>query len=216
MIKQKILIKDELPHYARKTTDLYFEYHFGEGEVCSISDRGGYDIANHQQKSGKNFSMEGQNPQVIEVAEISFGVERLMLAILESSYHQEDKKEDSKEIKSTRQVLKIFPLLAPYFLAVFPLSKQLNEKSYQVYLDLLPQAFFTVTYEKTGNIGKRYHRQDAIGTYYCLTVDFQTLKDNTATIRQRDSREQRRVDLTNLANLLNQEYHNYYREFLEK
>ncbi|CAG8839043.1 36295_t:CDS:2, partial [Racocetra persica] len=116
-------------------------------------------------------STEGVIPNVIEV---SFGVERLMLAILEDACCEE-----TVDSGLTRTVLKLHPLLAPYFVAVIPLSKQLQEKAYQIYQELLTETNFTTTYEEASSIGKAYRRQDAIGTYYCLTIDFQTLQDDT-------------------------------------
>ncbi|CAI2194089.1 5481_t:CDS:2, partial [Funneliformis geosporum] len=181
--KEEIDLKnEELPHYAKKTQDLYFQYHFGWGEVCSNSHRGNYDLSQHSQHSGKDFRINGIIPEVVES---SFGVERLMLAILEDSYQKETIKNSQGE-ESEREVLKLSPLLAPYFVAVIPLEKSLREKSHQLYCELLKNPLFSVAYEETGNIGNRYRRQDAIGTYYCLTLDKQTLQDHTVTLRHRD------------------------------
>ncbi|CAI2177562.1 2442_t:CDS:10 [Funneliformis geosporum] len=171
------LKNEELPHYAKKTQDLYFQYHFGWGELCSNSHRGNYDLSQHRQHSGKDFRINGIIPEVVES---SFGVERLMLAILEDSYQKETIKNAQGE-ESEREVLKLSPLLAPYLVAVIPLEKSLREKSHQLYCELLKNPLFSVAYEETGNIGNRYRRQDAIGTYYCLTLDKQTLQDNTNT-----------------------------------
>ncbi|CAI2192466.1 18739_t:CDS:2, partial [Funneliformis geosporum] len=185
-IKQVSLTPDELPHYAKKTTDLYFQYHFGWGELCSISDRSDYDLKNHSQKSGVRLETEGIIPPVIEV---SFGVERLLLAVLEDAY-QAEMVENSPASK--REVLKIHPLLAPYLVAVIPLSKQLQAQAQQIYQELLTETNFTTTYEESSSIGKSYRRQDAIGTYYCLTVDFQTLQDDTPSPQQlQQNREQK-------------------------
>ncbi|CAI2181524.1 20004_t:CDS:10 [Funneliformis geosporum] len=173
------LKNEELPHYAKKTQDLYFQYHFGWGELCSNSHRGNYDLSQHRQHSGKDFRINGIIPEVVES---SFGVERLMLAILEDSYQKETIKNAQGE-ESEREVLKLSPLLAPYLVAVIPLEKSLREKSHQLYCELLKNPLFSVAYEETGNIGNRYRRQDAIGTYYCLTLDKQTLQDNTVTLR---------------------------------
>src|SRR4051794_41411539 len=118
-----------------------------------------------------------------------------MLAVLEDSYQKEIIK-NSRDEKSEREVLKLPPLLVPYFVAVIPVEKSLREKSYQLYCELLKNPFFSVAYEETGNIGNRYRRQDAIGTYYCLTVDNLTVNDksnpdyNTVTLRHRDSMKQ--------------------------
>ena len=139
--------QDELPHYAKKTTDLCFKYHFGWGELCSISDRGDYDLKNHSEKSGEKLEVKGITPCVVEV---SFGVERLMLALLEDSYQQEIV-ENSKGETTEREVLKLHPLLAPYFVAVIPWNKQtqLREKACQIYQELLNEISFTTTYEES-------------------------------------------------------------------
>ncbi|RHZ37302.1 glycine--tRNA ligase [endosymbiont GvMRE of Glomus versiforme] len=210
--QKKALDQEELPHYAKKTTDLYFQYHFGPGELCSISDRGDYDLKNHSEKSGEKLKVEGITPHVIEV---SFGVERLMLAILEDAY-QEETIENSKGEKK-REVLKLYPLLAPYFVAVIPWKKSLREKAKQIYQKLLTEINFSVIYEETDSIGKSYHYQDAIGTYYCLTVDDQTLNDETITVRERDSREQLRFSCQEqeLSQFLNQKYQECWKKLIK-
>lgn len=221
-IQKKELNSVELPHYAQKTTDFYFHYHFGWGEVCSNSQRGNYDLFQHSQLSGQTLNVNNIIPEVIEV---SFGVERLMLAILEDAYQLEKIKNAYNE-DSERKVLKIAPILAPYFVAVIPLEKSLREKSYQLYCELLKNATFSVAYEETGNIGNRYRRQDAIGTYYCLTVDKLTVNEylpngeinpdyNTATLRYRDTMEQekKRISVNNLKIYLNNQYKRFWQEF---
>jgi len=198
------LSKEELPHYSKKTQDLYFDYHFGWGELCSNSHRGNYDLSQHGQHSRKDFRVNGIIPEVVES---SFGVERLMLAVLEDAYQEEI----VTSSQLTREVLRLHPLLAPYFVAVIPLEKSLREKSCQLYRELLKNPFFSVAYEETGNIGNRYRRQDAIGTYYCLTLDKQTLQDNTITLRHRDSMKQEpeRISIDNVKNYLNSLYEKY-------
>ncbi|CAG8655215.1 6651_t:CDS:2, partial [Racocetra fulgida] len=181
------LTPDELPHYAKKTQDLYFDYHF------------------------EDLSIDGIIPEVVEV---SFGVERLMLAILEDAYHEEIV--DSGLKKTKRTFLKLHPLLAPYFAAIIPLSPRLKEFAYQLYLNLLPRVQFNLTYEQASSIGKSYRRQDAIGTYYCLTVDFQSRQGQDITLRHRNTpHEQIRINITSLAEHLNQEYLNCQQEFFQ-
>ncbi|CAH1755732.1 9160_t:CDS:10 [Entrophospora sp. SA101] len=171
------------------------------GELCSNSHRGNHDLTQHSQSSQKDFTINGLIPQVIEV---SFGVERLMLAVLEDSYQKETTKNSRGEDKE-REVLKLPPLLAPYFAVIIPLSKQEKKIAYQLYLDLLPVVPFNLGYEESPNIGKAYHRQDAIGTYYCLTVDDKTIPENIITLRHRDTREQIKLvaDINSLKNYLN-------------
>ncbi|MEG7979354.1 MAG: His/Gly/Thr/Pro-type tRNA ligase C-terminal domain-containing protein [Mollicutes bacterium UO1] len=214
------LTTEELPHYAKKTLDLYFVYHFGLGELCSNSHRGNYDLSQHSQHSQKDFRINGIIPEVIEV---SFGVERLMLAILEDAYQEEivnnrkEKKEQvaaAEKLTTIRKFLKIHPLLAPYFVAIIPLTKQEKKIAYQLYLDLLPFVHFNLAYEEVANIGKAYRRQDAIGTYYCLTIDDKTAQDNTITLRHRDTMKQIKLDtdINSLKNYLNNLYEKYWRE----
>ncbi|CAG8483158.1 23584_t:CDS:2 [Gigaspora margarita] len=158
-----------------------------ERELCSNSQRGNYDLLQHSKYSQKDLSVGGIIPEVVEV---SFGVERLMLAILEDSYSQE----------ATREILKLHPLLAPYFVAIIPLSQQLEEFAYQLYCNLLNQVQFNLIYGQANN---------AVGTYYCVTVDFQSQPEQKITLRHRNSREQTRVSIASLAEYLNQEYLNY-------
>src|SRR4051812_11900181 len=129
-----------------------------------------------------------------------------MLAILEDAYQKEEIM--VKGEKGEREVLKLSPLLAPYFVAVIPSESSLREKSYQLYCELMKNPLFSVAYEETGNIGNRYRRQDAIGTYYCLTLDKQTLQNDTVTLRHRNSMEQEpdRKSIANLKIYLNSLY----------
>lgn len=168
-------------------------------------------MSQHGQHSGKDFRVNGLIPEVVES---SFGVERLMLAVLEDAYREET----VASSQLTREVLRLHPLLAPYFVAVVPLEKSLREKSYQLYCELLKSPFFSVAYEETGNIGNRYRRQDAIGTYYCLTLDKQTQQDNTITLRHRDSMKQEptRINIDNVKNYLNSLYERHWQEFIAK
>ena len=202
LISKKIISQEELPHYALKTIDFQFKYKFGLGEVCSISDRGDYDLKNHSEKSSYFLGVketEKDKNEIPHIVEVSFGIERLMLAILESSYCDEI----VEKSKLKRKYLKINPLISPFFSSVMPLSKQLNQKSYDLYLNLIKTADFSISYEETGNIGNRYRRQDAIGTFFCITVDFETAKDNKVTIRERDSMEQKRVPIDKIKSHLN-------------
>jgi glycyl-tRNA synthetase len=233
-IKQVELTKEELPHYAKKTQDLYFQYHFGWGELCSNSHRGNYDLSQHSQHSKKTGNKFWKsfwvNDTIPEVVESSFGVERLMLAILEDAYQKEEI--IVKGEKREREVLKLSPLLAPYFVAVIPSESSLREKSYQLYCELMKNHLFSVAYEETGNIGNRYRRQDAIGTYYCLTVDALTISEhlpdgqpnphyNTVTLRHRNSmkKEKDRISMAVLKDLkiyLNSLYETHWQEFTAK
>jgi glycyl-tRNA synthetase len=192
-----------LPHYAKKTLDLYFNYHFGWGELCSNSHRGDYDLSQHSKFSQRKLSLDGIIPEVIE---ISFGVERQMLAILEDAY----KEEITEKSVQPREILKLCPLLSPYFAVIIPLNKKkFHTATYQLYCELLKEVDFNLTYEATDKIGDSYRRQDAIGTYYCLTFDFDSEKDQAVTIRQRDTRKQERMPILSVVEYLNQEYRKY-------
>jgi glycyl-tRNA synthetase len=221
-IKQVPLTKEELPHYAKKTLDLYFKYNFGWGEVCSNSHRGNFDLNQHSQHSKHFLGIKENNKEIIpQVIEVSFGIERLMLAILEDSHYEET----VKNSPLTRNLLRLHPLLAPYFVAIIPLSKQVREVAYQIYLDLLKTAPFNLTWEESSSIGKSYRRQDAIGTYYCITVDTLTITEhwdkkpnpdyNTVTLRHRNTmkQEEKRIKITDLKNYLNNLYEKYWKEF---
>ncbi len=179
--------KEELSFYSNATTDIEYKFPFGWGELWGIASRTNYDLSQHQKTSG--VSMEYLDPETNEkyipyVIEPSVGVERLVLMILCNSYEKE-----LLENGDTREVMKFHPFLAPYKVAVLPLVKKYHkEKASEVY-----KAFsknFMTTYDETGSIGKRYRRQDVIGTPFCITVDEETITNGTVTIRDRDTMEQ--------------------------
>lgn len=182
----------ELSHYSNKTVDILYNFPWGFDELWGIASRTDFDLKAHQTHSKE--SLEYLDPEtnaryVPYVVEPSLGVERLLLSILNEGI-TEDTLEDGK----TREVLKIHPYLAPYKVAVLPLIKNKHQdKSLEIY-DVLSK-HFSVVYDETQNIRKRYRRQDQIGTPYCLTVDEQTLIDNTVTIRERDSMNQIRLQI---------------------
>ncbi len=179
--------KEELSFYSNATTDIEYKFPFGWGELWGIASRTNYDLSQHQKTSG--VSMEYLDPETNEkyipyVIEPSVGVERLVLMILCNSYEKE-----LLENGDTREVMKFHPFLAPYKVAVLPLVKKYHkEKASEIY-----KAFsknFMTTYDETGSIGKRYRRQDVIGTPFCITVDEETITNGTVTIRDRDTMEQ--------------------------
>ena len=186
--------KAELSHYSKATTDFEFLFPFGWGELWGIADRTDYDLKCHQKVSGQ--SMEYTDPVTNEkyipyVVEPSLGVDRVVLAFLCNAY-EEEKISDT----DTRTVLHLHPALAPYKVAVLPLQKNLSEKADEVYSQL--RKSFPCTYDLSGSIGKRYRRQDEIGTPYCVTIDFDTLENDTVTIRERDSMEQIRLPISQI------------------
>lgn len=209
-IRIKEISEEELPHYSKKTTDFQFDYHFGWGEICSISYRGDFDLKQHEINS-KIFLGILENGEKItpHVVEVSFGIERIMLAILENSYIEETK-ENSK-----REFLNLNPVFSPYFVIVIPLNKKIREFSYEIYLNLLKSSKFNLSFEEASNIGKIYKKQDSIGTYYCLTVDFESLKDEKVTIRNRNNKKQSRIEKNKVADFLNEKYEKYQKLFFE-
>lgn len=185
---------EELAFYSRGTSDIEYTFPFGWGELWGIADRTDYDLMRHQEHSGEDMSYFDQvsgERYVPYCIEPSLGADRVTLAFLCEAYDEEE-----LEGGDMRTVLRFSPKLAPVKLAVLPLSKKLNEKAEEVFS--LLSAHYAAQYDDTGSIGKRYRRQDEIGTPYCVTVDFDTLEDGTVTIRHRDSMKQERMPITEL------------------
>ena len=185
--------KEELSHYSKATTDIEFLFPFGWGELWGVANRTNFDLTQHQKFSGKSleyFDAETNEKYIPFVIEPSVGLDRLFFAILCDSYFEEQLDNDS------RIVLKLNPKIAPFKVAVLPLSKKLSDKALEIY-DTLSK-YYSVDFDESGSIGKRYRRQDEIGTPFVITVDFDTLEDNKVTIRFRDSMKQERIDLNSL------------------
>ena len=188
--------KEELVFYSKGTTDIEFKFPFGWGELWGIADRTNYDLSRHIEHSKQDLSYldpETNEKYIPYVIEPSLGCDRATLAFLCNSYEEEEIAEGD-----TRTVLHLHPALAPYKVAVLPLSKKLSEKATEVYEKLAKD--FMCDYDEAGSIGKRYRREDEIGTPYCVTIDFDTLEDNQVTIRDRDTMEQVRVSIDELNN----------------
>ena len=188
--------KEELSHYSNATTDIEFAFPFGWGELWGIADRTDFDLKSHMKVSKEDFSYtdaETGEKYVPYCIEPSLGADRVALAFLCNSYDEEKIDEND-----TRVVLHLHPALAPYKVAVLPLSKKLSEKAKEVYAKLSKK--FMCDYDEAGSIGKRYRREDEIGTPYCVTIDFDTLEDDTVTIRDRDTMEQIRLKIDEVAN----------------
>ncbi len=183
--------KEELVFYSKGTTDIEFAFPFGWGELWGIADRTDYDLKKHMEHSKQDMSYldpETNEKYVPYCIEPSLGCDRVALAFLCNSYEEQEIAEGD-----VRTVLHLHPALAPYKVAVLPLSKKLSEKAGEVYENLSKK--FMCDYDEAGSIGKRYRREDEIGTPYCVTIDFQTLEDNTVTIRDRDTMEQIRLKI---------------------
>ncbi len=187
--------KEELCFYSKATTDFEFKFPFGWGELWGIADRTDYDLSQHAKFSGKDMSYldpitnEKYIPYVIEP---SLGVERLMLAYLCNAYD-----EQTLENGETRVVMHFHPAISPYKVAILPLQKNMGDKAREIYQNL--SQHFMCDYDEAGSIGKRYRRQDEIGTPFCVTIDFDTLEDDTVTVRERDSMQQIRIKTSELA-----------------
>ena len=187
--------QEELAFYSNATTDIEYNFPWGFGELWGIASRTNYDLGRHQEHSKVN--LEYLDPDTNEkylpyVVEPSVGVERLFLVLLFNAYDVEE-----LENNDTREVLHLKPYLAPYKAAIFPLIKKRHaELSQEIYQKLAP--YFSLTYDESGSVGKRYRRQDAIGTPFCITVDDETLENGTVTVRDRDTMQQDVVKLEDL------------------
>ncbi len=183
--------QEELVFYSKATTDIEFRFPFGWGELWGIADRTDYDLKAHIKQSGKDlqyFNQATGERFVPYVIEPSLGADRVALAFLVNAYDEEPVGD-----KDVRTVLRLHPALAPYKAAILPLSKKLSEHASQIYADLCK--FFPVEYDEAGSIGKRYRRQDEIGTPFCITYDFDSETDGCVTIRDRDSMDQQRIPI---------------------
>ena len=193
---------DELCFYSKATTDFEFLFPFGWGELWGVADRTDYDLGQHQKHSGKDmtyFDQETGEHYIPYVIEPSLGADRVALAFLVDAYDEEVIDAEKNDV---RTVLHLHPALAPFKAAVLPLSKKLGDKAGEVYEEL--SKYFMVDYDETGSIGKRYRRQDEIGTPLCITIDFETVgdentpADNCVTVRDRDTMEQVRLPISEL------------------
>lgn len=185
---------EELSFYSKATTDVEFNFPFGWGELWGIADRTDYDLGRHQEHSGKSceyFDQEENTHYLPYVIEPSLGADRMALALLCDAYDEEVIDE-----KDTRVVLRLHPYLAPFKAAVLPLSKKLGEKAKEIQDSLLK--YFMIDYDDAGSIGKRYRRQDEIGTPICITYDFDSLEDGCVTVRDRDTMKQERIKIEDL------------------
>ncbi len=192
--------KDELCFYSKATTDFEFLFPFGWGELWGVADRTDYDLTQHSEHSGQPmdyFDPETNEKYIPYVIEPSLGADRVLLAFLCDAYDEEtDEKGD------TRTVLHFHPALAPFKAAVLPLSKKLAKQASEVYSELAGD--FMVDYDDAGSIGKRYRRQDEIGTPICITYDFESVEDNCVTVRDRDTMEQKRIPISELKNYISE------------
>ena len=191
---------EELCFYSKATTDFEFLFPFGWGELWGVADRTDYDLTNHQNVSGKDltyFDAETNERYLPYVIEPSLGVERTVLSVLCDAYDEEE-----LEGGDSRVVLRLHPALAPFKAAILPLSKKLADNAGEIYAEL--SKYFSVDYDDAGSIGKRYRREDEIGTPFCITYDFDSLEDKCVTVRERDSMEQVRIPIDTLVSYLSE------------
>ena len=188
---------EELCFYSKATTDLEFQFPFGWGELWGVADRTDYDLNQHIKTSGKSldyFDPETNERYVPYVIEPSLGVERLFLTVVCEAYDEENI--GTEEKPDVRTVMRFHPALAPFKACVLPLSKKLSEQAGELYAEL--SKHFLVDYDEAGSIGKRYRRQDEIGTPFCITYDFDSVEDGCVTVRDRDTMEQERIKIDEL------------------
>ena len=188
---------EELCFYSKATTDFEYLFPFGWGELWGVADRTDYDLTQHINTSGKSldyFDPETNERYIPYVIEPSLGVERLFLTVVTEAYDEENIGTEDKP--DVRTVMRFHPALAPFKACVLPLSKKLSEQASALFDDLTKD--FSVDYDEAGSIGKRYRRQDEIGTPFCITYDFDSLEDGCVTVRERDSMQQERVKIEDL------------------
>ena len=188
--------KEELSFYSKATTDFEYLFPFGWGELWGVADRTNYDLTQHQEHSGQDltyFDPETNEHYIPYVVEPSLGADRMMLALLVEAY---DEEVVDAEKNDTRVVMRCHPAIAPYKAAVLPLSKKLSAEASEIYAKLSKN--FMVDFDDAGSIGKRYRREDEIGTPFCITYDFDSKEDGCVTVRDRDSMEQVRIPIDSL------------------
>ncbi len=194
--------KEELSHYSNATTDFEFMFPFGWGELWGVADRTDFDLKAHQRESGENmeyFDQETGEKYIPYVIEPSLGADRVALAFLVDAYDEEVVDSEKNDV---RTVLRLHPALAPIKCAVLPLAKKLADGAEKIRSDLAKR--FMVDYDDAGSIGKRYRRQDEIGTPFCVTYDFESQEDGCATVRNRDSMLQERIKIAELGDYIAQ------------
>lgn len=200
-IRMKDHSQEALSHYSKATTDIEFLFPFGWGELWGIADRTNFDLTQHQNHSTKSleyFDAQTNESYLPYVIEPSLGADRVVLAFLCDAY---DEEVIDSQNNDTRIVLRLHPSLAPFKAAVLPLSKKLSNEALELYHKLSKD--FMIEFDESGSIGKRYRRQDEIGTPYCITFDFDSVNDNCVTIRDRDTMEQKRINISEVSSYIN-------------
>ena len=192
--------KDELSHYSKATTDIEFLFPFGWGELCGIANRTNFDLTQHQNQSGKSleyFDPDSNEKYIPYVIEPSIGVDRLFFSLICDAYDEE-----ILESGDTRVVMRLDKKISPFIACILPLSKSLSDKALEIFDSLSKK--FSIDFDVSGSIGKRYRRQDEIGTPFCITYDFDSENDSKVTIRFRDSMKQERIDISKIETFINE------------
>ncbi|HIS90588.1 MAG TPA: glycine--tRNA ligase [Candidatus Faecisoma merdavium] len=192
---------EKLAHYAKEACDIEYKFPFGWGEINGTHNRTNFDLSRHQEYSGQSqtyLDPDTNEKYIPYIIESTYGLDRTFLAVMFASYH-----EDTLEDGTTREVLSLSPFLAPYKVAVLPLIKKLHSaKALEVYEKL--SKYFMTNYDEAGNIGKRYRRNDVIGTPFCITIDDETINNNTVTLRDRDTMNQITINLDQVVDYVNE------------
>ena len=192
---------EKLAHYAKEACDIEYKFPFGWGEINGTHNRTNFDLSRHQEYSGQSqtyLDPDTNEKYIPYIIESTYGLDRTFLAVMFASYH-----EDTLEDGTTREVLSLSPFLAPYKVAVLPLIKKLHSaKALEVYEKL--SKYFMTNYDEAGNIGKRYRRNDVIGTPFCITIDDETINNNTVTLRDRDTMKQITINLDQVVDYVNE------------
>ena len=197
--------KEELAHYSKRTVDIQYAFPFGLKELAGVANRTDFDLRSHEETSGKDlkyFSEETKEKYWPYVIEPTVGIERLVLAIICDAFEESKPRTETTEAATEKEIVLHFkPSLAPVKMAVLPLVKKLSKEAREIYEDL-KNCWGDIEFDESGSIGRRYRRQDEIGTPYCITIDFDNLEDKKVTIRDRDTMKQERVGIADLKNYL--------------
>lgn len=195
--------KEGLSHYSKRTVDLQYKFPFGKKELAGVANRTDFDLKAHEKASGKDlnyFDQETNEKYIPFVIEPTIGIERLMLAVICDAFEEVDARTETTDAKAEKEVvLHLDPKIAPVKVAVFSLAKKLSPQAKEVYADL-KKCWSAVEFDESGSIGRRYRRQDEIGTPYCVTFDFDSIEDKKVTVRDRDTMKQERVEISDLKN----------------
>lgn len=197
--------KESLSHYSKRTVDLQYKFPFGEKELAGVANRTDFDLKSHHESSGKDllyFDEETKKKFFPYVIEPTLGIERLMLAIICDAFEEANPRTETTQAVTEKEVILHFsPKIAPIKIAVLPLVKKLSQDTKKIYDDL-KTCYSDIEFDESGSIGRRYRRQDEIGTPYCVTFDFDSLNDKKVTLRDRDTMKQERIAISDLKNYL--------------